>query len=407
MSGRADIVAIVLAADGREPVIAGLTPSERARRVVERAGISAARVRVVRTTGELAAISLGDAARVLVVRGRRQLVSATLLEPLHLDAPGARVALAGDGVDAGALLVGRDQAGPVLAALGRSLECDLAVVGGAAGADPITVDERARHPAGTPAEVRAARAWQWQVVHKPLDAFLTRRFWRPVARPLTALALRLPFTPNMISVACIATSIAGGVIAAGAGWSQHVLGLAICFFASALDNVDGEVARLRLQASRLGGWLDTIGDDVARFALIGGIFVHVAGEHPGWPVLEAGAATVALTALSCGLLYWWCVFVGKTPNNQEYAAVLGAAPHARGRAGWRQRVADLGAAAARRDFIDLGVVALGVLGLSELSALGLAVGSIVGTAVIVPNHLRIVRARRAARLPASAELARG
>jgi phosphatidylglycerophosphate synthase len=399
---RAPLTAIVVAAPGPEPVVTGLTLSARAARVVTRAGVAPERVVVVRRGAELAAVAV-DGGALLVVRAADQVVAPSLLAPLALAEPGARRAVTTAGDDAGALRVDGPAAAAVVAALAAD-PLDLAGAARIAGveATPVVVDARARHAAATAAELTAARAWQWQLVHKPLDAFWTRRFWRPVARPLTAAALRLPLTPNMISVAGIALAVLGGFVMAAASWRLHVLGLALCGVASALDNVDGEVARLRLQSSRLGGWLDTVGDDVARLALLGGVFTHVARTHPGWPVAGVGVVAAAATALSCALLYWWCAVVGKTSNNQEYAAAIGAAPHARRRAGWGPRLADLGAAAARRDFIDVTAVVLGVLGLSAITAAGLALGGLVGAAVIVPEHLRIVRSRRAARRTAAA-----
>ena len=66
-------------------------------------------------------------------------------------------------------------------------------------AERIPVGRRARHPARTDSEVRAADAWQFELIHKPLDAFMTRYILRPLARPLTRILLRTPLTPNMIS----------------------------------------------------------------------------------------------------------------------------------------------------------------------------------------------------------------
>jgi phosphatidylglycerophosphate synthase len=393
-----EVDAIILAPPRRrERTITGLTLGERGRRVAVRAGVPTERVHVVRTRDELAALGLGARA-LLVVRALDQVVAAELVEPLAPGEAGTRVAVDDRGARAGALRVDAERAAEVLAALTADLDAPLEL----AGAVPVTVGPRARHPAGSDAEVRAARRWQWQLVNKPLDAFITRRFWRPVARPLTRLFLHLPLTPNMISVACILASIAGGVVAASPSYPLHVLGFAIYFVAALLDNVDGEVARLRLESSRAGGWIDTIGDDLARLAVIIGVFLHVGANHPELPIAWLTGITLFNALFANALLYWWCIFVGKTYNNQEYASAIGAAPHqAADRRGWKRTIADLGAQAARRDVLDLLVILLAVLGLSWISVIGLTLGQAVGVAIILPIHVKIVRQRRAARLAAT------
>jgi phosphatidylglycerophosphate synthase len=393
-----DLDAVILAPPrSRERTITGLTLGERGRRVAVRAGVDARAVHVARSPDDLARLRLGDRP-LLVVRAVDQVVAAELVEPLRLSDAGARVAIDPAGAVAGAIRVDAADAADLLAQLAADLSAPL----DRPGAERVTVGPRARHPARTDDEVRAARRWQWQLVNKPLDAFLTRRFWRPCARPLTKIFVHLPLTPNMISVACIVASIVGGVIAASGSYQWHAIGFGIYFFAALLDNVDGEIARLRLESSRAGGWIDTIGDDLARFAVIIGVFFHVSARHPDLPIEWLTGVTLVNALVANVLLYWWCIFVGKTYNNQEYAKVIGAAPHEAGsRKSVKQMIADFGAQAARRDFLDIGVIALALVDLSEISMVGLLIGQAVGVVIIVPIHLRIVRDRRAARLAAT------
>lgn len=375
--------AIVLApSHENERKVTGLTLGERGRRVAVRAGVE--HVQVVRKPDEAPATLDGP---LLVIDAREHVVAAQLVDPLRLADDGDRYAPGAWKVDDPTAALAKLRAGGVPDDAG----------------EPVEVNDRARHAARTPEDLRAANAWQWALVNKPLDAFLTRRFWRPCARPLTRIAVHLPFTPNMISVACILLSIAGGVIAASPDYKWHAIGFAIYFFAALLDNVDGEIARLRLEGSNLGGWIDTIGDDLARFAVIIGVFFHVQANHPDLPIGWLTAITLINAAIANVLLYWWCFFVGKTYNNQEYAKVIGAAPHEQGaQKSWKRMLADFGAQAARRDFLDVAVIALAFVDLSEISVVGLAVGQAVGLAIIVPIHLAIVKQRREARAATTA-----
>jgi len=98
---------------------------------------------------------------------------------------------------------------------------------------------------------------RWLV--KPTDgiyARLNRRISIPISRQL----IKFPITPNMVSIFTLGVGIAAaGFFAYGGYWST-LLGAFLCLFASILDGSDGEVARLKLQESDFGCWLETICD---------------------------------------------------------------------------------------------------------------------------------------------------
>jgi phosphatidylglycerophosphate synthase len=98
---------------------------------------------------------------------------------------------------------------------------------------------------------------RWLV--KPTDgiyARLNRRISIPISRQL----IKFPITPNMVSIFTLGVGIASaGFFAYGGYWST-LLGALLCLFASILDGSDGEVARLKLQESDFGCWLETICD---------------------------------------------------------------------------------------------------------------------------------------------------
>jgi phosphatidylglycerophosphate synthase len=54
-----------------------------------------------------------------------------------------------------------------------------------------------------------------------------------------------------------------------------------------LDCSDGELARLRFAETRLGHWLDIIGDTLVHLAVLGGVAARLArvGTLPGWGLL--------------------------------------------------------------------------------------------------------------------------
>jgi phosphatidylglycerophosphate synthase len=183
-------------------------------------------------------------------------------------------------------------------------------------------------------------------------------------------------SPNLITLLGIAMTIAGAAIAAGAGWRVHAIGAALLFAAAVLDGVDGEVARLRLETSRLGGWLDTVGDDISRLAVIVGIGLHVATRHPALHVGWLIVTTLVLTVVANALLYAWCLARG-TADNQGYGPAMGTS-----------RLARFAAFVARRDFSDLFVVGLALADRSEVTLGALAVGSAVTLVVVAVRGTR-------------------
>jgi phosphatidylglycerophosphate synthase len=389
------VAALVLAPE-RERVITGLTLGERGRRVAVKAEIPASDVHVVRSVADLDAIAPRLAGRpLLLIRATDQLVAAQLIDPLRLAEPGRRASFDVAGKYVGALRVDADQVTALITALRTDFAAGEAAL--VAGAEAVTVDRRARIRVASDDDVPAANAWQFELVNKPLDAFLTRKFWRPVSRPFTKVFLRLPLTPNMISTIGISLAVVGAAIATDASYGWHLAGMLVLLFSAILDNVDGEIARLRLEGSQLGGWLDTIGDDVARVAIMTGIGLHVAAVHPDLPIKLITVVAIGLTLIPITILYYYCVFIAHTYNNQDFTKDMGVGPgvNVHEKKTFGRVLGDLLAQAARRDFLDLGIVVFALFGVSELSFLGLAAGAVVGPIVIVPTFIKILRRRRA------------
>ena len=387
--------------EGDRRIVTGLTLGERGRRVAKRAGVVDARLVMVRTAADLAAARATLVGPLLVLDARDQVVAAELLAAVELERPGARYAIdpeRGDS-DAGALVVDAADAPAVLDALAADLAGGVVAARAAVTASAVPAPRRARFPVPDRAAVRAADKWQYELVDKPLDSWLCRYFYRPLARPLTKLFLRSPFTPNAISILSIILSLVGCAIAAGPTRLDHILGLAILVVGGIVDANDGEVARLRLEMSKTGAWLDAIGDDMARLALVACIGVHVSHLHPDWPALAITGAALAMTVMSLVLIYWYCIFVINSSNNQDYTKALQIGPGVRadGPRGLGAAIADFAAQIIRRDAIDIGVLVLALVHLPEIGFALLSIGALVTLAVVIPTHLKIVRSLRASR----------
>jgi phosphatidylglycerophosphate synthase len=121
------------------------------------------------------------------------------------------------------------------------------------------------------------------------------------ARPLAVrIARRLMDTsataPGVTAVWGVLGLIAAFCYAAG-GYQYALLGAGLIQVKSVLDAVDGSLARLQARPSRVGRFLDSVGDAVVAAALALALAVAVARDRP---VLYAGL--LALAALILGLI---------------------------------------------------------------------------------------------------------
>jgi phosphatidylglycerophosphate synthase len=110
---------------------------------------------------------------------------------------------------------------------------------------------------------------------KPTDglfACMNRRVSVPISRRL----IKFSITPNMVTMFTLLVSFASGVFFAGGRYWSILFGAILSVWASILDGCDGEVARLKLQSSDFGCWLETICDYLYYLFIFGGMSLGLA-----------------------------------------------------------------------------------------------------------------------------------
>jgi phosphatidylglycerophosphate synthase len=158
----------------------------------------------------------------------------------------------------------------------------------------------------------------WQSITRPedcvsaeqkLDRWLTKptdgvfaRMNRRVSIPISRQLIKSPITPNMVSLFTLGLSlVAGGFFALGGYWNS-LLGALLGVAGSILDGCDGEVARLKLQVSDFGCWLDSICDYLYYLVTFAGVIVGAVRSTGdprmiGWGIaVFAGALLTFITA---------------------------------------------------------------------------------------------------------------
>jgi len=135
--------------------------------------------------------------------------------------------------------------------------------------------------ADRPALRRAERKLVWSLP-KQAAGIASALINRKISLSMTYLLKRTPIRPNHVTAFCAVLGVAGGVVLAQGGYWAGVIGMNLVNLGSIIDGVDGELARLRYQYSRLGQWMDTLGDDLANFAYLIGLAINLHAAGVTW-----------------------------------------------------------------------------------------------------------------------------
>lgn len=119
----------------------------------------------------------------------------------------------------------------------------------------------------------------------PVDALINWRFSMRITRRLARRSLAV--TPNHVTITAILLGLAAALIASRGGYAMIAIAGVMLEGNSILDSVDGELARLRYQFSKLGQALDNMSDDI-----VDNVFLAAVGYALGgvWMWLGVAAA---------------------------------------------------------------------------------------------------------------------
>lgn len=118
------------------------------------------------------------------------------------------------------------------------------------------------------------------------DGFYSTFVVRRLSKPITALALRLGWSPNSITLSSFFIGLLAAVAFAQGSLLMRILGALLLQVSLIVDCVDGEVARATRRFSALGAWLDASTDRIKEYAAYAGLAVGawVAGALNVWPL---------------------------------------------------------------------------------------------------------------------------
>ena len=221
---------------------------------------------------------------------------------------------------------------------------------------------------------RAERQLVWSL-RKSADGLASKWVNRHISLPISWMLARSPILPNHITVMALVLALAGGLVISRGGYTAGLVGMLLVNFGSIIDGVDGELARLRFQFSRLGQWLDTVADDLANLAYAGGVMANLHASGVTW------AVPVGLAAAGCFITtqvtqYMLIRFVYGSGDLAAIPWAFQSSPVLSG-SGLRSVLPKL----FKRDFVVTAMVVLAALGRLDAILLTFAFGAFVFFAV--------------------------
>ena len=127
----------------------------------------------------------------------------------------------------------------------------------------------------TPAALNHAEKILLNDCRKASDGWVARHINRPISLWMTKYLIRTNMSANHMTGLTTLVGVASGIFAARGDYWNMLLGATLFQLASILDGVDGEMSRIKLTASRVGQWLDTISDNLSYVSFVTGLVIAV------------------------------------------------------------------------------------------------------------------------------------
>lgn len=146
---------------------------------------------------------------------------------------------------------------------------------------------------------RTAERRLWASLTSSADGIVDRFLYRPLGHYLSKILIHAPFSPNQVSIVSTLVGILSGWFFAR---GYFVSGALLLQLSAIIDCVDGDLARGLYKESRLGKWLDLVGDQFVHVAVFAGIGFGLAWSNPTSPPLVLAISAVLGTIISFAVI---------------------------------------------------------------------------------------------------------
>jgi phosphatidylglycerophosphate synthase len=161
-----------------------------------------------------------------------------------------------------------------------------------------------------PASKRRAFDLLFEACRKPIDGIVSRNLNRHVSIAISKRLVETGVTPNMMSAATFLVGVAAAWSASRGGYGPILLGAFLLQWNSILDGVDGELARVRFQHSRLGQWVDTVCDDATNVLFWAALAIGARSTPHGLWLEVTGLVAAVANLLFAAITYVDLVAMG-------------------------------------------------------------------------------------------------
>lgn len=246
----------------------------------------------------------------------------------------------------------------------------------------------------TRTHLRAAEKALYMAIRKNIDqdGVLAYHVFRMISRAITRLFVDTPVTPNHVSLSAMMFGIVAAICAMLGTVTGFVWAGVLYWFGSVVDCVDGEIARLRLQGSKLGEWLDSMADEVSTYGLLTGLGVGLMRQESdnGWIAFAFVGAIVGV--LVHVKLYWDLHRWGAPIDTAQYPWFFGTPADSTERISASAQVIRLLGFCFRRDVFVTAVAVLLAMNEPRGAVLLLSGGVAIVVALLV-THLFVMTVR--------------
>ena len=174
--------------------------------------------------------------------------------------------------------------------------------------EEATLVERYDLVAGIPVTDATGKARAFDALfeecRKPVDGIVSRNLNRNISLFISQRIVGFSITPNQVSVVTLALGLLAAWFVSRGGYRDVLIGAFLLQWNSILDGVDGELARVRHQGSKLGQWVDTVSDDLTNVVFWTCLGVG-ARSIPGYgSILFASGLVAAFSNALVAIIYY-------------------------------------------------------------------------------------------------------
>ncbi len=221
----------------------------------------------------------------------------------------------------------------------------------------------------------------WESCRKDVDGVISKNHNRHISLFISRRIARFGISPNIISILTFSLGILSGIFAAMGDYASVFLACIFFQAASVIDGVDGELARVKLEFSVLGEWMDTISDDSSDLFFYGGLGIGAwrAHYHIGYltPKIFVILATIAVLGKLLSMALYYSVLIRKKRGDLYAFDWDDETSTEAQKASWLSALFSNARYITKNDFIAFSAFVLAALGWAPLLVLFAAPGTLV------------------------------